>query len=87
MEQAINNTKIEETIRFHLLDDETRQQLDEVADQAKLQIRMIQGVNPPPPGPISCEVGGIPEDELERVDANVFRPTEVYLKRRREKKI
>lgn len=27
---------------------------------------------------VHSEVGDIPEDELERVDANIFRPVEVY---------
>eukprot|EP00026_Physarum_polycephalum_P018682 Phypoly_transcript_20356.p1 GENE.Phypoly_transcript_20356~~Phypoly_transcript_20356.p1 ORF type:complete len:129 (+),score=18.72 Phypoly_transcript_20356:38-388(+) len=54
-------------MNFDLLDDDLKHQLDELAAQARLQAR--QG------GPLVSEVGDVPEDELERVDADSFRPT------------
>lgn len=57
-------------LTFDLLDDELKQQLDDLAVQAR---QASQGAA----GPIVSEVGDVPEDELERVDADSFRPTKV----------
>jgi hypothetical protein len=55
------------------LDEDVIQQLDEVA----LHVAAHLGSAPSAAGPVFSEVGDIPEDELERVDANTFRVVKV----------
>lgn len=56
---------------FPLLDEDLKEQLLQFALQAKQQ-----AAHPSQAEAVSVEVGDIPEEELERVDANVFKPVE-----------